>query len=78
MDGRLTRTNFDKAGDFVVPYLLSPRDLVSRPDNMDETVLSSEGRLLRFLEHQNQSEHHFDTPYLFGSNFKVHLCDKTA
>ena len=28
----------DKAGDYVVPNLLSPRDLVSRPDNMDETV----------------------------------------
>ena len=23
----------------MVPYVLSPRDLVSRPDNMDETVL---------------------------------------
>ena len=42
MDGRLTRTNFDEAGDYVVPNVLSPRDLVSRPDNMDETVLSSE------------------------------------
>ena len=25
-----------------MPNVLSPRDLVSRPDNMDETVLSSE------------------------------------
>ena len=41
MDGRLTRTNCDAAGDYVVPDVLSPRDLVSRPDNMDETVLSS-------------------------------------
>ena len=41
MDGRLTRTNCDEAGDYVVPNVLSPRDLVSRPDNMDETVLSS-------------------------------------
>ena len=24
-----------------MPNVLSPRDLVSRPDNMDETVLSS-------------------------------------
>ena len=30
-----------QAGDYVVPYVLSPRDLVSRPDNMDETILSS-------------------------------------
>ena len=41
MDGRLTRTNCDEAGDYVVPNVLSPRDLVSRPDNMDKTVLSS-------------------------------------
>ena len=41
MDGRLSRTNCDKAGDYVVPNVLSPRDLVSRPDNMDETILSS-------------------------------------
>ena len=41
MDGRLIRTNCDKAGDYVVPNVLSPKDLVSRPDNMDENVLSS-------------------------------------
>ena len=38
MDGRLTWTDCDKAGDYVVPNVLSPRDLVFRPDNMDETV----------------------------------------
>ena len=37
----MTWTNCDEAGDYVVPNVLSPRDLVSRPDNMDETVLSS-------------------------------------
>ena len=41
MDGRLARTNGDEAGDYVVPNVLSPMDLVSGPDNMDETVLSS-------------------------------------
>ena len=41
MDGSLIRTNCDKAGDYVVPNVLSPRDLVSRPDNIDETILSS-------------------------------------
>ena len=41
MDGRLIWTYCDKAGDYVVPNVLSPRDLVSRPDNMDETILSS-------------------------------------
>ena len=38
VDGRLTWTDCDEAGDYVVPYVLSPRDLVFRPDNMDETV----------------------------------------
>ena len=38
MDGQLTWTDCDEAGDYVVPNVLSPRDLVSRPDNMDETV----------------------------------------
>ena len=38
MDGRPTWTNCDEAGDHVVPNVLSPRDLVSRPDIMDETV----------------------------------------
>ena len=40
MDGRLIRANCDKAGDYVVPNVLSPKDLVSGPDNMDETILS--------------------------------------
>ena len=38
MDGRPTWTNWDEAGDYAVPNVLSPRDLVFRPDNMDETV----------------------------------------
>ena len=38
MDRRPTWTDCDEAGDYVVPKVLSPRDLVSRPDNMDETV----------------------------------------
>ena len=41
MDGQLTRTNCDEAGDYAVPNVLSPRGLVSRPDNIYETVLSS-------------------------------------
>ena len=36
MDGRPTWTERDEAGDYVVPNVLSPRDLVSRPDIMDE------------------------------------------
>ena len=38
MDGRPTWTDCDEAGDYVAPNVLSPRDLVFRPDNMDETV----------------------------------------
>ena len=38
MDGRLTWTDCNEAGDYVVPNVFSPRDLVFRPDNMDETV----------------------------------------
>ena len=38
MDGQPTWTDCDEAGDYVVPNVLSPRDLVSRPDIMDETV----------------------------------------
>ena len=38
MDGRPTWTDCDETGDYVVPNILSPRDLVSRHDNMDETV----------------------------------------
>ena len=37
MDGRPIWTDCDEAGDYVVPNVLSPRDLVFRPDNMDET-----------------------------------------
>ena len=38
MDGRPTWTDCDEAGDYVVPNVFSPRDLVFGPDNMDETV----------------------------------------
>ena len=39
MDRRPTWTDCDEAGDYVVPNVLSPRDLNFRPDNIDETVL---------------------------------------
>ena len=44
MDGQLKMTDCDEAGDDVVPNVLSPRDLVFRPDNMDETVPHTGGR----------------------------------
>ena len=39
MDVRLTWTDCDEDIDYVVPNVLSPRDLVSRLDNIMETVL---------------------------------------
>ena len=47
MDGRPTWTDCDEAGDYVVPNALSPRDLVFRPDNMDETVPHNMQRFLK-------------------------------
>ena len=38
MDGRPTWTDCNEAGDYVVPNVLSPRDVVFRPNNMDETL----------------------------------------
>ena len=38
MDGRSAWTDCGEAGDYVVPNVLSPRDLLFRPDNNDETV----------------------------------------
>ena len=50
MDGRLSQDfNCDEVGDYVVPNVLSPRDLVSRPDNMDETVLLSYGQFRSYI-----------------------------
>ena len=37
MDVQLAWKDCDVTGDYVVPNVFSPRDLVSRPDNMDET-----------------------------------------
>ena len=44
MNGRPTLTDCDEAGDYIVPNVLSPRDLVFRPDNMDETVPHDDGQ----------------------------------
>ena len=49
MDGRPTWTDCDEAGDYVVPNVLSPRDLVSRPDIMDETVQHSKDTMFIHL-----------------------------
>ena len=39
VDVQLTWTDCVEAGDYVVPNVLSPRDLVSSANNMDKTVL---------------------------------------
>ena len=54
MDGRPNWTDCDEAGDYVVPNVLSPRDLVFRPDNMDETVPHT----LSFLRVDSEVSHH--------------------
>ena len=51
MDGRPTWTDCDEAGDYVVPNELSPRDLVSRPDIMDETAQHNTHNNLNFPEY---------------------------
>ena len=38
MDVRPTWTDCDEAGVYSLPNVLRPRDLVSRPCNMDETI----------------------------------------
>ena len=38
MDVRQTWTDRDEAGDYAVPNVLSPRDLISRPERIDKTV----------------------------------------
>ena len=50
MDGRPTWTDCDEAGDYVVPNVLSPRDLVSRPDIMDETVPHTSAPLFSHMQ----------------------------
>ena len=62
MDVRLTWTDCDEAGDYVVPNVLSPRDLVSRPDNMDETVLHTQQAEITLVTQYL----HFLTPLIFS------------
>ena len=61
MDGRPTWTDCDEAGDYVVPNVLRPRDLVFRPDNMDETVP------------QTYAVVHFKDVEILNRKFRPHL-----
>ena len=50
MDVRLTwKDSDDEGGDYAVSNVLSSRDLVSRPDNMDETVLHTHKHSYNFI-----------------------------
>ena len=53
MDGQPTWTDCDEAEDYVVPNVLSPRDIVSRPDNMDETVPHTCIKLILTFDYQS-------------------------
>ena len=74
MDGRPTWTDCDEAGDYVVPNVLSPRDLVFRPDNMDETVPHT--LLMYVLQFKDGSYIFYSvTPILVGRcDFKTKIC----
>ena len=47
MNVRLTWTDCDEVGDFIAPYVLNAKDLVSRLDNMGETVLHTQKVIMR-------------------------------
>ena len=49
MDGRPAWTDCDEAGNYVVPNVLSPRDLVFRPDNMDKNCTTLSTAILSLL-----------------------------
>ena len=57
MDVRLIWTDCDEVGDYVAPNVLTPRDLVSRPDNMDETVLHTFCAPRHVFEHERPDQH---------------------
>ena len=50
MDGRTTWTDFDEAGDYFVPNVCSPGDLLARPDNMDETLPHTHNNMIENLQ----------------------------
>ena len=72
MDGRPTRTDCDEAGDYVVPNVLSPRDLVFKPDNMDATVPHTHIAYLPFYRRSAQS----NQEVFLLSDYGVMLCTR--
>ena len=69
MDGRPTWTDCDEAGDYVVPNVLSPRDLVSRPDNMDKTV----PHIRKYFGRQALIEILFTSFFCMAQVLKMHI-----
>ena len=59
MNGRPTWTDCNEAGDYVVPTVLSPRDLVSRPDHIDETVPHTQYTASNCTGVSPQKSHHY-------------------
>ena len=72
MDGRPTWTDCDETGDYAVPNVLSPRDLVFRPDNMDETVL----HIKTPHQHRSVRSHCISSDYTLTSVYYHHLLSK--
>ena len=56
MDGRPTWTDCDEAGDYAVLNVLSPKNLVVRPDNMDETVPHTKSFLMNLGSGESTSK----------------------
>ena len=73
MDGRATWTDCDEAGNCVVPNVLSPRDLVSRPDIMDETVPHTRVnvRLTAFSANVNASAPNYESHSINYANYII-------
>ena len=72
MNGQPTWTDFDEAEDYFVPNVCSPRDLLARPDNMDETVPHTHKYMIETLQISvsQESLHRFnETCYVsFGTS----------
>ena len=49
VDKQPTWTDFYEAGDYFVPNVCSPRDLIARPDNMDKTVSHTHTYMIKTL-----------------------------
>ena len=73
MEGQPTWADFDEAGDYFVPNVRSPRDLLATPDNMDETVSHTHKNMIETLQISVSPEplHRFnETCHAYHSLFK--------